>query len=508
MTEEELELLREKELKKEEKRRAEQEKILEQESRKRKAAIKNAVKNLMISVISFFTLLSKKAVSQKDNLSDNKKKFITAIKKFHAVFTAVADKTEDYLSRAAASKISLPVFIIIVFFVYCAITIIKGYKLNGLEVMPPTFQFYVADYSVGLCSRLFVGAVTALFKDKVSIILMNRIYNTAVMLSLAGQSVVAGLLLRKALKEKSFPAFMVSLFFLTDPLVVLENMSAPGLLDVYLLCLLLMWLVFARTPLVNIVTPLFCFVGMAIHYEFLFSFLPPILTLLFYYAVSENEKRKKIRYGTAFATGSLVSASSFFYFVLFARNHLKMTADGFYEHMLSRFDINFEQKQAYTMLMGNPLFRGYFDYYIFGIYQGEEYNPLNGDFFEFLKNWTSDRFESRIFINNLILFVPLFIIISVIWIMCMKKVKGVKKLPYIFFIGQALVLVPELIISTDMWRWFSGALITQLVVFSMVYLDKKSVLSDAVNNKKTDPIIKILVFAVFAFYVNYGIRIA
>lgn len=416
-------------------------------------------------------------------------------------------KVWTLLSSFADSPWSVPVFILVAAACYTGITYYAGFKLFGLTTYPPTYQFYVCDYSVGLCSRLFVGAVIGVFTDRVTIGLMSAIVNCAVCFSLAVQAVIAGLLLRTGLKNRSVPAALMGLLMMTNPLAVVANMSSPGLLDVYLLVLFLLWLALLKTPLIAFVTPVFCLVGMAIHYEFLFSFLPPMLTLLLYYAFFAEKKRVRIGRWIAFAGGGSASVASFYYFVFLSKNYLRLTSEEFYQHMLARFSLTVSQRDALTGLMGAPLYRPYFDFYIFGQYQNYDYFKNIGDFFEFLKNWTIKGFDAGMLRKDLVLFLPVLLIAAVIWIRCAKGEKGIRRLPYVCFIGQALVLVPELIISTDIWRWVSAALLAQFFVFAVVYLDKDAPLHQTTDHTKVRPAVGGLLSVGAAVYVIYGLSL-
>lgn len=512
LTEEDRERARqEQEWAKEEKLRAEKQRKLEAESAARRAAARRSVGK----VASKGARVARDAAGSASSVSKNVlERFRDGAPKAAAALSgavASADRFSAVLWRAltgfAAKPYSVPVFILTVMAAYAGISLLSGFPLFGLTATPPTYQFYVCDYSVGYCSRLFVGAVIALFTDKVSVNDMNRLINIAVVLSLFCQAVIAGLLLRTGLKNKSLPAALIGVLMMTNPLAVVENMSAPGLLDVYLLLLFLIWLAFLKTPLAAVVTPIFCVVGMAIHYEFLFSFLPPMLCLLLYYAFYAQKRRVRIGRWLAFTGGSAVSAASFYYFVFLAKDHLRLTSDEFYQHMLSRFSLTSSERGLLTAVMGGPLYRDYFDYYIFGEYKGYDYFNNINDFFVFLKNWTSGRFNAGMLRKDLILFLPVLLIAAVIWIRCAKGEKGIRRLPYVCFIGQALVLIPELIISTDIWRWVSAALLAQFFVFAVVYLDKDAPLHRTADNTKVKPAVGGVFAVCTAAYVIYGLSL-
>ncbi len=512
LTEEERERARqEQEWAKEEKLRAAEQRKLEAESAARRAAARRTVEKAFSGGSRSARKAAGTAASASQKTAANFLFFGTkaaaAASRTAGFCGCILGKCWQVLTRFAEKPVAVPVFIIVTLLSYAGISRGSEFQLFHLAATPPTYQFYVCDYSVGYCSRLFVGAVISLFTDKVSIDLMNRIINVSVVLSLVGQAVIVGLLLRTGLKNRSVPAALFGLLMMTNPLAVVENMSAPGLLDVYLLLLFLVWLAFLKTPLAAFVTPVFCLVGMAIHYEFLFSFLPPMLTLLLYYAFFAEKKRVRVGKWIAFAGGGSVSAASFYYFVFLSKNYLRLTSEEFYQHMLARFSLTVSQRDALTGIMGAPIYRPYFDFYIFGQYKDYDYFENIGDFFEFLKNWTIKGFDGGMLYKDLCLFLPVFLFAAVVWGICAFKEKGLKKLPYFCFIGQALVLVPELIISTDIWRWVSAALLSQFFVFATVYFDKGAALHRVADYTKMKPAAAGCCTAAVAAYIVYGLSL-
>ena len=501
----------EREIQKEEERRAKEQSKLELERIKRRTFIKKKSVSTALAIsdiIKRFLKIFFNTIRMIFFVGSGflKKVFYFAWKSI-GIFCNRLDKIWIRVSLFSEKKISVPVCILVVLVIYIGIAYLTGFHVFGLTVLPPTMQFYVCDYSVGFCSRLFVGAVIALFSDKVTIAQMNAIINTAIFISLIGQAVIVGIFLRIALKNKSVPATMMGLLMLTNPLGIVENICAPGLLDVYLLILFFLWLLLFKTPAVIVVTPIFCFTGLAIHYEFLFTFLPPILTLLLYYAFLAEKKRVRIESWLAFVIGSVVSLVFFFYFVFYAKNNLKMTSDEFYLYMLSRLSITKNEKEALTLWMGAPLFRTYFDYYIFGQNEGYDFFHNFSEFFSTLNHLAFSQFNVSMFLRDLVLFSPTYILASVIWGKCAAREKGVRKIPYILFIGQALVLIPELFLSTDIWRWFSATLLTQFFVFAVVYTDKYALVHRIIDKTEISPIVGVAILSVVLCYSFYGVTL-
>lgn len=508
----ELERLREeRETHKEEQRRAAREKQMEKERAARKAAV------LRLFTVAFSGLpdvgrtivnKGKKAViSVGEKLPGIVSRISRPFKVAYTAANALLRKAGETVCRFAARPFSLPVYILLAAAVYYGITRLCGFDPLFLQAHLATFQFYLCDYSVGFCTRLFVGAVIALFTDKVSVALMSVIIRTAVIAALSVQAVMVGVFSRTACKKRSVFAALLGVLFLTDPLIVVGHMSAPGLLDPYLQLVFFAWLALWKTPFRLISTPVVCFVGMAIHYEFLFMYLPPMLTLLLYDAVFANKKTARANGWISLAEGSTVSAALTVYFVFFFNRNLKMTADEFFDHMISRFDATTEEMGRYTLLMGAPIFREYFDYNIFGE------NPTYGtfetpaEFLAMMRTWAATHFSARQFWASFSVAAGVLVIPLVFWVICAIREKGWRRVPYLGFAAQTLVLIPVLLLSTDIWRWMMAAMISQMSVFIAVYLDGDAVLHGITDNKRIPPVIVTLLLFGAVAYSSYCITL-
>ena len=377
---------------------------------------------------------------------------------------------------------SLPILVLSAFGCAMLVSVLCGYHLFGLNINKYVIQFYLCDYSVGFCTRLFVGAVITHFTDTVSTELMDRIINISVALTLIIQALFAGISLRLAMKKGSLLCCFLSVSFVCIPLCVTENMVMPGLLDAYILLLFYVWCVLYRTPIVSFVAPPICFICMAIHYGFCFSFLPPILVLLLYKTVFGEKKRMRVASGVSLGVSATVSAASCYWFLFLAKDHLHMTSDEFYEHMLRRLDMNPVMRRAnLTALHGVPIYKDYFDFYIFGEYKGDNYYEQSGDYVSFMKDF-ANAFSDKEKLNECLLqFLPFFLIFLAIWISCIVKSKGMKRFVFFCCAAQSVALLFALFVSTDYWRWISAALISQFMVFLTVFNDKNQVLFEVLH---------------------------
>lgn len=413
----------------------------------------------------------------KENLEKAKRKLYPAY-----------DAVRSGMGRFAARWFSLPLLVLFSFGCFAAVTYLAGYRLGGLNVSNWVYQFYLCDYSVGFCSRLLVGAVITMFTDVVSTDLMDAIINTSVILSLILQAMAAGVILRIAMKRGSLLCCGLVLVFLLSPMAVTGNMRMPGQLDVYLLVLFLLWLACYRTPAVYVVSPLVCAVSMAIHYEFFLMFLPPMLVLLLYRSVTWEKKRARVLSAVSFAFCLAVSASLLVWFVFFANRHLHLTESEFYYGMLRRFRTDPVTRSSNIYRMGTPIYKEYFDAHLFGHADFTE-NLFGEEAYSFAYDSVWGYIRSMLIIakslgqsdwsKELVPFLPVALLFCVIWVLCMVKAKGKPGERFVYFCCavQMLVLIPDMIASSDLWRFISAAFISQFSVFFVIYYDQGSVLN-------------------------------
>lgn len=399
---------------------------------------------------------------------------------------AALGRAETLVSAFFSHKLTFLPLAAFVFFLYYEFAAYGSFDLLSMvsHARECTYQFYLCDYSVGFCSRLLLGALISLFRDTVNLTFITRLANASLLACILLQSLLTGIVLRRALEKRDLLMLVISFLFVLNPLTTLENAPMNGSLDPYIMILFLVWLFFADATAATVLAPFLSVVCMTIHYEYLFTFLPPVLALLLYKACCGETKKSRLINGCGFFTTALSSGGLFIYFVFFAKNFLKLTSDEFYEAMASRFNItaNAEAKLR-SMYAGNLLYRYYFDYYIFGEYEGPGDYGEPENFLSFLSNYT----KAHTYIGTCKTFLPFvlppLILFASLWIACMIKEKGIRRLPYLSFIGIMLVLVPTLIISTDAWRFTGAVLISQFAILFTLYRDKNSVLHMLLNSR-------------------------
>lgn len=424
----------------------------------------------------------------------------------------VCDRLGNFYTRAGnafvsfgSNILSLPVCILVSFGLLCFSAAIGGYLpfVSSKEVFCPYYQFYLCDFSACFCSRVIVGAVTALFLDKVSVAQMSAIANAAVVVSLVLTAVFAGVAARSGFRKGKLVPVLLALICVTDPVISQVNAMFLGTIDVYVLILFFLMAACFGTKAFYFAAPVLSFAAMTVHYHYFFSFFPAVAAL-FVYGVVSGENGKKTGYLVSGAGTAVVGCSSFIYFVFFAKDHLKCTAEEFYDRMLSRFDISpFRAEAVKVINEGDTILRNYFDYYIFGLNKGSYYYGSTSDFIGFLRDWREGNTAMSLYTKYFLIAAPLLAAFIFLWLRCAAKAKGARKLPYIAFACIIAALIPELFISTDVPRWIMMTLAAQFTLFFVVYAKGDEVLTAAVSfgNGRTAAVKRTAVLTAVLVYI-------
>ena len=332
------------------------------------------------------------------------------------------------------------------------------------------YELYLCAFSAGFCSRVIVGAVTALFLDKVSIAQMTAIAGGAVAVSFVLFAFVIGSVLRKGFRERAFVPVLLAVVLLFEPIVVQSNYLYLGTQDVYVLILFLCLICVYGTPLFCVAAPVLSGLALVVHYHYLFSFFPAVMALFVYDFFLGEKRNRRVMGAVGFGVTAASSGPLFLYLVFFAKNHLKCTADEFYEHMVSRFDVSPVMRlQLEEILDGSVIFREYFDYYIFGYHKGVYHYDSSVGYIDYLRQDRLDHTSVSLYYKYFAYALPVIAAFVILWAACARREKGSRRLPYIAFAGILLALFPELFMSTDVLRWMSATLTCQFAVLFAVY---------------------------------------
>ncbi len=327
-----------------------------------------------------------------------------------------------------------------------------------------TMQVYAADFSVGFISRVLVGEVISWFCPTVSLTQIADISRAAVLFSFVLQAALAAVVARKAVLRKDLFILPLLLIFVFHPFTCIQNVVLLGILDLYNLILFLIFFFYANRKIAVFLTPVFCFLGVLIHYQFAFAFFPGFFAVQLYLA-AKDEKTDIPRLAGLLAT-LIVTAASTVYFAFFAKNSVTMTMEEFNEHLISR----------YSDYAKTGLLTEYFDYYVFKQYNGMEYASPFG-YAAYLIKYALDRFEPRTFGMFVYFFLPIQAMLSSVWFYCARAARGIKRFAFTLFLIHPLLLAVTLVISTDRYRWFSDYVMTALIMLFCVYADEEPLLA-------------------------------
>lgn len=435
---------------------------------------------------------------EKNNLLFEKIKPITEKMKI------IPDALCDFSSR----KYSGVFFIIFSFLCFWLTSLLGGYNVFSItgEHFDLSMVFYLADFSVGFESRLLLGAVLGLFYDTVTPEQIFRVAGIATLLSFILQAVITGIVLRKSLQKREFAVTALVAVFLMNPLVSQENIMAKGYFDTYELILFLCWLFFCDTKPGKLIVPGLCFLAILLHPGFMFSFMPPVLAIMFYGMFLKEKKTDRILSGTGFITGCVSTIGSFVYFVFMAGDRLRMTSEEFAAHLLDKFALTKMESIHFCREFGEyPFYYRGIEYYLFRKDRYREEYTSFVDFFGSIREEVS-RIAPSVYVRYFIAFLPILIVFTLLWVSCMRKVRGTAKLPYLVFIGTFIMVPVGCFSSTDVWRWVSAGIITQYaLLFALFRQNDRALLETLQSSLLKRRSVRILLAVSGAVYIGYMI---
>ena len=411
-------------------------------------------------------------------------------------------------SDFAAKKYSIPLFFAFSFF-----CLFISAKIGGFNVLDITGDkneagafLYLLDYRVGFTTRLLVGAVLALFTDQITPTLIYQISGFSTLVSFLLHALLGGLVLRKSIAKKEYLIALFTLVFLLHSLTSLQNIRIKGCLDTYIYILFLLWLFFFDRYASVVTVPALCVICMLIHYSYIFTFMPPVLALMVYGLFFCKKRAKRVLCGVSFAVGGAAVLALFGYFVFFANDHLNMTREELYAYMESKYELTtMEEIHMRRIFDGNVFFHDYLDVYLFNrdLFTEEFGNANNA--LGFIRTGVKNYVSISVYLKYASVFFPLFTAFAVLWGACMKKVKGIKKLPFIVFIGMSVTLLPACYMSTDVWRWTSACIISQLSVLFSLYRVGDAALMEVIHSETLQKrSVKIVLCVLCAAYIAYA----
>ncbi len=401
------------------------------------------------------------------------------------------DKLQSAFMRFASSRLSIPVFAVLCFGVICAISYMHGYKIfsSSFSVSGLFHCLYVGDFSIGLSSRLLIGSLISLFTDTVtkqSIDITARIF---LYISFILQSVFTALVVRRGIAEKNIFMLLLSVIFIVCPVTVCAYTLFFGVLDLfnYVIFIISVIVIVKGKSSVQFLVPVLSVIGLLIHYSYFLAFFPAVFVLSLYRTVNSEGAKIKTE---AFSLGinSAVSVGGFFYLTLLAKNFLVMAPEQMLEYVHSKTD-------STVMIYDNYLL-----YYLYDIFIGEQMP----DAVTSLSALINKNNELRSIGNTIQYLLFIALILVIFWFVSailVKKEKGKGRLPFIAACVMPLALVPELILSSDSWRWIASTSFCMFFVLFSFWIMKVPALTELLENIKKKIPLKASLIAVLCIYI-------
>jgi hypothetical protein len=391
-----------------------------------------------------------------------------------------------FLRRGWSALPLTAVFLLLIWITY----LLFGHRYLSTD-FPLTFPmgllFYLTDFSAGFISRALVGQIVSLFAPTLSVMQILAIARGAVFAVWIAEAALAAAAFRKAWLKGSPLICLLCVFFVFSPIASDAFPLFLGFLDPFNVLLAVLYLYISDTRAAPLLTPLICVPGVILHYQFILSLLPMILSVELYY-VCRFKKGRAARLVSFFASLA-ASAAVGVYLVFFSKYHLTVDADEFYQHMCDRF----------SDYRSWGLFKDYFTFYIYGDYEGVNYsNPV--DFVRFLLNHSLTRMEPRRLLCYAAATVPFWCVLEYFWICAFRRSEKEKKLPWLVFMLQPLVFAAGVIASTDTARWAGNAWFANFALLTVALRHDGDLLYPAAERLQKKPLLILFCAVMLAGY--------
>ena len=402
------------------------------------------------------------------------------------------EKLSAVFEKAVSSRLIILPIAVLCFGIMCGVC-----YLNEDEIFSSSFTvqgifhcLYVGDLSIGISSRLLIGSILSLFTDTLTAEIINTFAKAFLFISFALQSLVTAAVIRKGLSEKNIFILLLSVIFVVCPVTVCAYTLYFGVLDMYnyVLFIIAMMIIVKGKSLHQPLVPLISAVGILIHYSFFFAFFPALFVAELYRTVSCNRDKFKVE-AVSLGVNSALSTGLFFYLTLFAKNFLFMNSDEMLQYVHSKTDKSV------------MIFDDYLLYYIYDNFLGTVM-PDASSSLSALINKNNELRKPDATVQYLLFTALLFIIFWAVNAVLIKREKGKKKLPFIAACVMPLAIIPELILSSDTWRWVAGTVFSLfLVLFGFYIMNVPSLEKLFSDMKKLRPPVKYVITAVLVIYI-------
>lgn len=359
------------------------------------------------------------------------------------------------------------------------------------EINDYKFYIYLPDYSIGYCSKLFVGGVLALFKDSFT---KEWLYGFMCAAAVAASFVFAlflGKWVSRAPEEMKMPYLVFALFFATSPYAFSVFFTSIGLHDIYWYFFILIALACLRNKVLMWLVPLFSVLCVVVHIGYLVILFPALMIILLYEAVHAQNKGAKT---ALFILTGVLTVGITVYVLFFEKQTLTMTMNEMLAYTKGKLDVEVGSSG--------------FEYYFYG--ESADLQPGNGLFIgdsllSILKTLAAVASEKSIgwIYKSVLAMLPAAGVSVYIFASAARKTKKVsERFVYVLPILMILVLPALWIFSTDVSRWGGLFCISQMLMLVWMLWEKDENVCGAFN-KVVAAVKKYPLFAAGALALAY-----
>ena len=302
-----------------------------------------------------------------------------------------------------------------------------------------TYAFYLADFSLGFCSKHFVGALVGLFKHTFTDVWLKGLVYTVVVLTCAVTAFMFAKVFKGLDGKNQKHLIFAAAAFAALPYCFSIFFKYLGFFDNYWYLLTLVAIACVNNKFAKWLIPVVCFLGLGVHYIYVATFFPLIFILIVYNIANGENKRSDI---SLLAVTLAVTFVATAYFLFFANYTATMPADDAFEYMGSRFNL--------------PLDRTYYDFNLYGVYEGEQISTLSHAIYMYVTVNLRDNLNYNNLGKTAIYIIVLFSAFNYIWVSAIRHGKTkADKLVFTLCLLLSFLLLPLLLLSTDYDRWTS-----------------------------------------------------
>lgn len=363
------------------------------------------------------------------------------------------------------------------------------------------FPIYTVDYSVGLCSRLLIGAVYNLLMPTRDMFSVSAYCTVIALLMFLGIAV----LLEKMILHFPEQYRLLSLFFavimLTGPASFSPHLYVLGYFDMYWIFVSVVFLFMISHPKLYYFIILLFPLLTIIHYGATVCYIPFMAIILLFKICYTQDASLKKRLWIVFSVSCVLSVVLTVYFIMFERSTLNYTHEEFVDFIKSRGATvtYYYEFSLYRDVLERP--EKFTDFSIF---------EAQGDgLLSTLKYLIQQKVLSRVYAGGhtgtpaelayaILMLCPVFGWLYYFFIKYFKENKGDRLKRFACLCSMGLVVVTLLvgqIGSTDTFRWLSNALLPFASVFFFVlYHEWEELMPDIRKSFSRIPVMYLVVF--------------